>query len=185
MGIEVVEEFEILKEVCQRLEKANIPYMITGSIASNLYAVPRMTRDVDIVIQVKKEDANRLLEIFKGDFYIDSESVKEAIEKQGMFNIIHNQYVFKVDFIVRKDSPYHELEFERRRQIKMEGVSIWIVTLEDLILSKLFWAKDSLSELQLGDVRNLLETQREIDRAFLEKWIHSLGLESTYAKVKK
>ena len=184
MGIKVAEEFEVLKVVCQRLEKGRIPYMITGSIASNFYAVPRMTRDIDIVVEIKKEDGTRLQNIFQDDFYIDSETVTEAIEKRGMFNAIHNEYVFKVDFIVRKDDPYRALEFQRRQQVEIEGVLMWVVTPEDLILSKLWWAKDSLSELQLGDVRNLLRTLKDIDKGYLEKWVHSLHLEEVYAKVK-
>lgn len=179
------EELEILKTVCQRLKDAGIPYMITGSIAANLYAVPRMTRDIDIVIEVKREDANRLLEIFKDDFYIDMGSVTEAIEKRGMFNIIHNEYVFKIDFIIRKDSPYRELEFKRQQNVQIEGVEISVVSIEDLILSKLVWARDSLSETQLGDAGNLLETAKNIDMRYLEKWVKILGLDNVYDKVKK
>lgn len=182
--MKVAEELEVLKMVCLRLEKAGIPYMITGSTASNLYAVPRMTRDIDIVIQIKKEEASRLVEIFKNDFYIDRDSIEEAVGKRGMFNIIHNEYVFKVDFIIRKDSAYRELEFQRRRRMEMEGVPISVVAPEDLILSKLFWAKDSSSELQLGDVRNLLGTLKDLDRGYLEKWVHELGLEEIYVRVK-
>lgn len=182
--MKVAEELEILKDVCQRLEKAGIPYMITGSIAANLYAVPRMTRDIDIVIQVEKGGVSRLSEIFQGDFYIDEDSVTEAIEKQGMFNIIHSESVFKVDFIIRKDSPYRELEFKRRHRLEVEGIPMWVVTPEDLILSKLLWAKDSFSELQLGDVKNLFRTLKDLDRNYLEKWVRSLGLEALYEKVK-
>ncbi len=185
MGIKVAEELEILKDVCQRLEKGNIPYMITGSVAANLYAVPRMTRDIDIVIQIKREDTDRLTEIFKEDFYIDQDSIIEAIEKEGMFNIIHTESVFKVDFIVQKNSPYRKLEFQRRRRTQMEETPLWVVTPEDLILSKLFWAKESASELQLGDVRNLLHTLKDIDQNYLEKWVDSLGLKELYAKAKK
>lgn len=179
------EELEVLKIVCRQLKETGIPYMITGSIAANLYAVPRMTRDIDIVIEVKREDADRILKIFKDDFYIDLESVKEAIEKRDMFNIIHNEYIFKIDFIIRKDSPYRELEFKRQQKIQIEGVEISVVSIEDLILSKLVWARDSLSETQLGDVRNLLETAKDIDMQYLKEWIRSLGLEEIYDKVKK
>lgn len=179
----MAEELEILKVVCQRLEKTGIPYMITGSIAANFYAVPRMTRDVDIVIEIQKEDAARMVKAFQGDFYIDKDSVAEAIARRGMFNIIHNEYVFKVDFIIRKESAYREFEFQRRRRVEVEGISLWVVTPEDLILSKLFWAKDSLSELQLGDVKNLLRNLRDLDKGYLEKWVRDLGLEEIYAKV--
>ena len=131
------EELEILKTVCQRLKDAGIPYMITGSIAANFYAVPRMTRDIDIVIVVKREDRASLGALFKNDFYVDAESIRKAIEERGMFNIIHNEYVIKVDFIIRKDSPYRELEFKRRQKIRIEGTEISLVSIEDLILSKL------------------------------------------------
>lgn len=184
MGIRVAEELEILKDVCQRLDKDGIPYMLTGSMAANFYAVPRMTRDIDVVIEIQKVDTDRLLTAFQKDFYIDRDSITEAIETQGMFNIIHSQSVFKVDFIIRKDSSYRRTEFQRRRRMKIEGISLWVVAPEDLILSKLFWAKESLSELQLGDVRNLFRTLKDMDWDYLEKWVRSLGLKAVYAKVK-
>jgi predicted nucleotidyltransferase len=177
------EELQVLKTVCQRLHDASIPYMVTGSIAANFYAVPRMTRDIDIVIEIKNEDIPKLIRIFQADFYIDQESVFEAVQAQGMFNILHNEYVFKIDFIVRKVSTYRELEFQRRKRIKVDGMEICIVSLEDLILSKLFWAKDSFSEMQLGDVRNLLSATKKLDRDYIHKWVQSLGLEKIYEKV--
>ena len=55
-------------------------------------------------------------------------------------------------------SEYRRLEFERRRSIFFEGLKIDITSPEDLVISKLYWAKNSLSETQLRDVRNLLNT---------------------------
>lgn len=179
------EEAEVLKEVSRRLEEASIPYMITGSIAANFYAVPRMTRDIDFVIEIHREDVESIVDLFKDNFYIDRESVSEAVEKRGMFNVLHNEYVIKIDFIVRKESTYRKLEFGRKRPAEFEGQKIWIVSPEDLILSKLFWAKDSLSEMQLGDVRNLLGMVKNIDFPYLEKWVQSLGLEHVYEEVRK
>ena len=176
-------EREVLCIVSQRLEKAGILYMVTGSIAGNFYSVPRMTRDIDIVIEVKNEDAKSLLAAFEQDFYIDLESVQEAIQSRGMFNIIHKIYAFKIDFIIRKDSEYRKTEFERRKVIQSQGVPVSVVSLEDLILSKLFWAKDSFSEMQLRDVRNLFRAGKNIDQPYLDQWIPSLGLESVYQKV--
>lgn len=37
--------------VVDALERTGIPYMVVGSLASNLYGTPRSTQDVDIVIQ--------------------------------------------------------------------------------------------------------------------------------------
>ncbi len=176
------EEIEVLKIVCRKLEKHGMAYMITGSIASSFYAVPRMTRDIDIVVEIKQENAESLVDAFQKDFYVDVEAVRAAIQTRGMFNIIHNQRVMKVDFIVRKDDPYRKLEFGRRQQVKMDGTSVWIVSPEDLILSKLFWAKDTHSEMQLTDVRNLLRTAKALDKSYLQKWVSALGLKAVHEK---
>ena len=178
------QELEILKEVGRRLADAKIAYMVTGSVAANFYAVPRMTRDIDIVIEVFQEHLRKLMNLFKDDFYIDQESVAEAIDQRGLFNIIHNEHVFKVDFIIRKDMPYRKLEFERKRSIDLEGQKIWVVSPEDLVLSKLDWAKDSLSDMQLKDVKNLLGTVRDLDLAYLDKWTQELGLNAIFQKAK-
>jgi len=122
---------------------------------------------------------------FKEDFYIDRESITQAMNEQGMFNIIHNESVIKVDFIIRKDSPYRALEFQRRRPMEVEGVKIWIASPEDLILSKLFWAKESESEMQLGDVKNLFGVVKDLDVPYIEQWVHALGLQRVYEKVKQ
>ena len=177
------EELDILKLVCQRLEASSIPYMLTGSFAANFYAVPRMTRDIDIVIAIQEEDIIPLFEIFKGDFYIDRESISEAIKNQSMFNIIHNNTVFKIDFIVRKNETYRKIEFQRRHQVMLDNILLWIVSPEDLIISKLFWAKDSFSEMQLKDVNNLLMTIKNLDKNYIDKWIQHLNLHEVFQKV--
>src|SRR5919109_4134299 len=142
------EELDVLKEVTGRLEGAGIAYMITGSIAANFYTVPRMTRDIDIVIELRERDVSRFISLFESDYYLDAQTVAQAVRAQGMFNLIQHQHVVKVDFVVRKDSPYRRSEFARRKRVSLEGQEVCFVAAEDLILSKLVWAKDSWSEMQ-------------------------------------
>jgi hypothetical protein len=118
----------------------------------NYYAQPRMTRDIDVVVALTSAEAEVVVRLFEGDFYLDPETVARAI-------------VIKVDFIVRKDDPYRLEEFARRQEILIKDFHTWIVSREDLILSKLVWAKDSGSEIQLKDARNLLV--RECDTGYL------------------
>jgi hypothetical protein len=176
------EEFEVLKLVCGRLDAQGLLYMVTGSIAANLYTVPRMTRDIDMVIDVKAADAGSFHALFKDDFYLDLQTVKDEIQRRGMFNIIHNEFALKVDFIVRKHSPYHELEFARRTKVVTGDIQIPVVSIEDLILSKLSWAKDNFSTLQLRDVKNLLNSANKVDNEYLNEWISRLNLDAAYRK---
>jgi hypothetical protein len=177
------QELEVLRIVTGRLDAAGIAYMITGTMALNYYAVPRMTRDIDLVAELSVADAGRVHDLFRDDFYVDRDVVRQAIERQDVFNVIHTGLVVKVDIVVRKDSDYRREEFARRRRVSLEGHRLFIVAPEDLVISKLDWARTSHSEIQLGDVRNLLRSVPDLDRVYLESWVARLGLGALYRQV--
>ena len=89
--------------------------------------------------------------------------------------------MIKVDCIVRKSTEYRRVEFDRRQKIALEDFSTFIVSKEDLILSKLVWAKDSHSEMQLRDIANLLMSGYEIK--YVEAWANKLGVSSLLGEV--
>lgn len=170
------DQLEILVLVSERLMRQEIPYMVSGSMAMNQYAQPRMTRDIDIIIELSEQDVNRMVELFSADFYIDEETVSDAIEHRGMFNIIHNDSITKIDFIVRQDTPYRETEFSRRVEVKIGKNRVSLVSAEDLLLSKLVWSKDSQSEIQLNDIRNLVVSKTDLDWVYLKHWASILSV---------
>ncbi len=178
------EELEILKTVVGRLEQARVPYFISGSMAANYYSVPRMTRDIDIVLELRPARLKLFIESFQNDFYAEEESIREEVNRRGMFNLIHKEYAFKVDFIIRKETEFQDSCFKRRRDVRWGDYDAWMISLEDLVIAKLLWAKDSLSELQLRDVKNLLLTAGNLDTVYLDQWIGRLSLKEIYKKVK-
>ena len=70
----------LLEEVSLALNKANISYMVSGSMAMTLYTIPRMTRDIDIIIELYKEDIDKFYDIFAGHSYIDKLTVEEEVK---------------------------------------------------------------------------------------------------------
>ena len=170
------EQLEFVKQIAERLESVGIPYMLTGSMAMAVYATPRMTRDVDLVVECTPADAPRIVGLFETDCYVDAEAVANAIRTRGQFNVIHNEWITKADFIVRKDDPYRETEFGRRRAVEAAGLRLSVVAPEDLILSKLAWARETGSELQLRDVRELIASAQDLDWAYLERWAAHVGV---------
>jgi len=112
-----------------------------------------MTRDIDVVVEVLAGAADRLCDLFEGDFHVDRHAARAAVVERGVFNPIHVEGIVKVDFIVRKDSECRRTEFTRRRRAFVEGSGFFVVVAEDLIISKLDWARDTHSEMQMVDVR--------------------------------
>lgn len=176
----MTEELEVLTTVTRRLAGAGIPYMVTGSMAVNFYAVPRMTRDIDLGGGPDGARRGSRERAVSPRFLRRSEAVRRSIRARASFNIIHRASVIKVDCMVRKESEYRRHEFERRRGVSVEGLRVFIVAPEDLSVSKLDWARDTRSATQLADVRNLLASVPELDRTYLAHWTSRLGLADLY-----
>ena len=167
-----------MRDVARRLEGAGIGYMLTGSMAMNYYAQPRMTRDIDLVVALTLAETDRVVALFEADYYVSREAVRNSIAEESIFNLIHNESVIKVDCIIRKNTPYRQVEFGRRRRIEIQDFSVWITSKEDLIISKLDWASDSHSATQLADVKNLVLTGCDTD--YIEHWTQKLRLFSLW-----
>ena len=177
------EQLEFVRQIAQRLRSVGLDYMMTGSMAMAVYTTPRMTRDVDLVVECSPGDVETIVGLFSSDCYVDRDAVAEAIASQSMFNIIHNEWIIKGDFIVRKDNDYRRTEFARRRVVDVEGAPISVVAPEDLILSKLVWATESGSELQRRDVKAILDAGIDLDGEYLRSWASSLCVDALLAEI--
>ena len=175
-------ELDVLETISKRLEAAGLPFMITGSMALAYYAMPRMTRDIDIVVALSPSTFGALKNSLADDFYIDPDYALDAIRSERMFNLMHLASGIKVDLIVRKSTEYRQFEFSRRRAINLGGVSTWIVSREDLILSKLEWSRGSASELQRRDIAQLLVGP--VDWDHLLRWAVVLGVQSALQELR-
>jgi hypothetical protein len=172
----------ILTEIISILNSRRIPYMLSGSVAFNFYSVPRATRDIDLVAELKPEDAAKLISSIRGHYYFNEETINEEIRRKGFFNIIHYTSSFKIDFILLKNTEFELLKFSRRKNIDFEGLAISIITREDLILSKLMWIQQFESDLQKSDIRLLIDFP-ELDLEYIHNWVRKLGLKTYDIKI--
>ncbi len=168
---------DLLKRITKSLENINIQYMLSGSIALNNYTVPRMTMDIDIVIELHEEKLNDFLFIFGDNYYVNKDVVKKETKHLGMFNVIDYETGFKVDFILRKNTEYRKFEFQRRMKTNILDFDVWIVSQEDLTISKIEWIQQIQSDKQIRDIKNLLANS-EIDKQYIEKWCKKLNLKT-------
>jgi hypothetical protein len=162
-----------LARVCERLQ---LRYVLGGSLASSLHGIPRATQDADIVIAMEIGDVSTLVEALRGDFYLDEDAIRHAVEQRSSFNVVHLGSYFKVDvFVARQDEP-SRLQFERSRRYDVGGGALVVASPEDVIAQKLFWYAlgDRVSERQWSDVLGVLRVAGpHLDWAYLR---HVSGL---------
>jgi len=177
---------ELLKKVIQILDQAEIQYMITGSVVSSLQGEPRSTHDIDIVVAIPESKARKLVEAFPfPDFYLDQDSMLDAIERQSMFNLLDLNEGDKVDFWILTDESFDRSRFSRKISEAFMGLELQVSSPEDTILAKLRWAKLSGgSEKQFTDALRVYEVQYEkLDLDYLEYWAEQLGVESIWKRL--
>jgi hypothetical protein len=174
---------KVLHDFVERIESLGVEYMLTGSMAMIRYTVFRQTADIDIVLELSYQDKDKFIKALETGYYIPTGSLSRAIETKNMFNVIHFETAFKVDCILKKLTEFQKTSFERRERTDYYGKEIWIIGKEDLILSKLLWAKDSLSEIQFRDIKNLMRSG--FDENYTEQWIEKLRISDSYYSCRK
>jgi len=152
--------------------------MLSGSVALNAYSVPRYTRDIDIVIELRSENFAVFADIFANrECYFHRESAEEEVRRQGMFNVIDWKSGMKIDFIIRKNDDFQRTEFARRQRKKvLDQVDCWIISPEDLIIAKLLWIQQLYSQQQVDDIKNVMYDYPGLDKVYVAHWIKQLQL---------
>jgi hypothetical protein len=171
------EQHEFLRKLVSLLEDVRIPYMVTGSLSSSFHGQPRATHDVDIVIAPAESDLRAFIERAEAQYYVSRDAAWNAFRCQGMFNVIDARAGWKADLCIRRDRPFSVTEFSRRREAAILDVDLWVTSAEDVILSKLEWARESSSEQQFQDALGVLLVQRgSLDKEYLRRWAAELGV---------
>jgi hypothetical protein len=171
-------ERELLIDCLRRLNRTDIAYYLTGSMASNYWGIPRSTHDIDFVVQMPLAAVPRIVQEFSVDFYIEEEAVRGALQPPYQFNAIDTRSALKVDFWLTSPKPFDREMFSRRQSVVLFGEAAWIATAEDVILHKLVWNRITPSSRQLGDAAGIVAVQREaLDGEYLNRWARELRLD--------
>lgn len=178
---------ELLRYTVGVLEGASIPYMVTGSTVSSMQGRPRSTHDIDIVVGIRPSAVEAIVQAFPSPrFYLEPQSIHEALPQFGMFNVMECETGDKIDFWILKPDPFELSMFHRRYRERGAGVEMYVSQPEDTILSKLRWAKLSGgSEKQLGDCIAVYEVNiTNLDMAYMHEWAKELGVEALLERVR-
>ena len=170
------------------LNRLGISYMVTGSAASMAYGIPRMTLDIDLVLQLTTAQTALLPGAFPPEtFYCPPREVigvETERASRGHFNVIHMETGFKADFYPAGNDPLHRWGMARRRRVEMFGEPVMLAPPEYVIVRKLEYFKEGGSEKHLGDIRGMLDVSGELmDRRELESFIRERNLQNAWKRV--
>lgn len=185
----LAEPFQIMKRVIIAFNELQIPYFVGGSMASSLYGIPRTTQDADIIADIKEHHISAFTQKIQDKFYADEEMIRDAINREGSFNVIFLEAIFKVDIFVLKSDKYSQNEMARREIYEVSEdntFSLYLASPEDVIINKLQWYQSGgrSSGRQWNDVLGVIKIRREtLDYSYLEEKAKEFGINDLLKEV--
>ena len=146
------------------LERLSIPHMVVGGFAAIFYGEPRLTLDVDIVVDMKWQHVASFVQAFPiPDYYVSEEGIRDSLQRSYPFNVIQPTTGAKVDLIPLPRDQFTQAAFRRRQRLEYDefGHSATFITPEDIILAKLIAFRETGSDKHLRDALGVLVTQWE------------------------
>lgn len=168
----------LLHKTITVLEQLQIRYLICGSFASSTFGEPRMTLDIDIVVQLTQSQGEELCSEFPApDFYVSLAAAREAISGRRQFNVIHPETGNKVDFMVAGDDEWSQSQVDRAHRTELlPGVEGFVSSPEDVVISKMRYYQEGGSEKHLRDCAGVLTVRGDqIDRSYIVRWAVHFG----------
>lgn len=172
-----------IEPLIDAFEQLGIAYHIAGSVATLAHGISRTTMDVDLVADIRPQHVTSLAQQLASQYYVEEETLEEAVANRSSFNLIHLETMFKVDVFMLKPAVFDQTAF-MRADLKEFGLeenarAFFVESPEDVILNKLRWFRmgGERSERQWLDVQGVLKVQAGLlDEAYLRKWAAELGL---------
>lgn len=141
--------------------------MVVGGQAVLLYGEPRMTRDIDITLDVDVDSLNKVLHALEGSTFRPLPADVVAFAKETRVLPIQDDHTkIRVDFIF-SFSPYEHIAVERSNPIDIDGVEVRFATAEDVVIHKLVAGRPR----DIEDAQGILLRQKTLDALYVEKWL--------------
>jgi hypothetical protein len=156
-----------------------LEYFVTGSVAAMHYSTPRLTTDVDLVLELPSWNVAEFCAVFPlPEFYVDPPAAMRAATSGGQFNILHMEQGVKADVMCFADAPFDNSRLSRRRRVELlPGLFAYVSSPEDIILKKLDFYRQGGSYKHLSDIGNMFRVSGEvIDRGYIDHWALRLGV---------
>ena len=174
---------DTLSRLLEILTRHGVRFHLTGGITSVAYGEPRMTQDIDIVVDNPSLAGS--LDAFiaaatQAGFMLDAEAVRRAVAEKAMFQLFDLSEALKIDVYPREMIPG---ELDRSAALEIfEGVLIPVVSRPDAAASKLAWASKG-SHKSRRDLRQIVRHMPQAERVELDRLTGLLCLGDLLAEI--
>lgn len=159
------------------LRELDIPYTMVGSFASNQYGIPRSTEDADFVVMLGTTSVIEIGRRLGPEFHLDPQMAFETFTGTFRYEIHVPEINFRIELFLLSDDPYDRERFERRQARPVQGQPVHFLSPEDVIITKLRWARSKDLEV-VREVIAVQDPERRLNWDYIHAWTGRHGTQS-------
>jgi len=169
---------EAVRALTATLETAGVAYMVTGSYATNVYGIPRSTKDADFIVEAPHSQIDQVLASLPRGLQADDQMMFETVTASQRWIVRVEGSSFVAELFVLNRHPFDRSRFDRRVRIEfLPGLVAWLPTPEDVVVQKLRWCARTKREKDFDDARNVIAVQADqLDWPYIERWCGEFGV---------
>jgi hypothetical protein len=173
-------------EVVRALNDAGVRYMVVGSLSSNVYGIPRSTKDADFVVELTDSAIQSIVQSLGDAYLLDPQMSFETITGTFRYRLKHVASAFLIELFLISDDSHDQARFARRRRTQLAGQDVYVPTPEDVIITKLRWSRHGNRHKDVDDVRGILSVQgNKIDWDYLNLWCDRHGTRALLDRIRE
>ena len=175
----------LLHRVLDGLDATGIPYVLVGSFATNVYGLVRSTQDADIVVQAAPGDLALLMKNLGPDFERDPQVQFETVTSTSKTVVRERESGFPFELFQLSDDLHDQERFARRRKFPVLGRDTWILTVDDVLITKLNWLRIANRPKDRMDIHGVIGVSGDaIDWPYVEGWCDRHGSRPLLEKIR-
>ncbi len=178
---------DLVANVIRVLNQLQIPHMMVGSLSSNLYGIPRSTKDADFVLELGNQPLSKIARELGPGFKTDPQVGFETITAATRYRIQHPETGFMIEMFELSDDPFDRGRFARRKATTFLNQPTFAATAEDVIIMKIRWSgKGGKSRAKdILDIQDVIsvQTAKNLDLEYIRRWTDVHGTREVFEKL--
>jgi hypothetical protein len=176
---------QVIRRVIDSLDELAFQYVLVGSFASNIYGQARSTKDADLVVEGAPGNAAILAKKLGPEFRLDPQIKFESVTGTRRVVIVHVPTQFEIEVFELSNDPHDQSRFARRRMAQVYGGHSWVLTPEDVLITKLNWLRSANRSKDRMDVQQVIAVQSQmLDWPYIERWCDAMGSRAVLEQIR-
>ncbi len=177
---------DLVRRLVNALDDSHIPYVLVGSLSASFYGVSRGTQDADVVVSCPGSQIKKLVDALGDEFARDPQLAFETVTATQKTLLRVKKTGFQIEVFFLSEDEHDQQRFSRRQLVPAFGGQVYVLSLEDVLVTKVRWLQLAGRTKDEEDIRAVLRLQSDrVDWPYVESWCDHHGTRDLLERLRR